>query len=207
MPVKLIQYFNILQGCKQDFDTFFTGEFVPQIGYTGHMKIVGSWQVASGEGPCFIVEGISNAADDMEKLIMSPEYQKLRLRLFQFVGDYSTKLLAPTGHIEARLVEIEQGYKFNQHFNINAADYYEYISFSENDHIPTMQNFGITIVGRWSVIVGATPYVISEGRAEDLATIGEMLENPQYHKLTLKLLKMVSSYGCKVLVPSGHLNK
>jgi hypothetical protein len=207
MPVKLIQYFNILQGCKQDFDAFFTGEFVPQVDNTGYMKMVGSWQVASGEGPYFIVEGISNAADDMENLIMSPEYQELRLRLFQFVGDYSTKLLAPTGHIEARLVEIEHGYKFNQHFNINAADYYEYISFAENEHIPIMQRFGITIVGRWSVVVGSTPYIISEGRAEDLSTIGQMLENIDYHKLTLKLLKMISNYGCKVLVPSGHLNK
>ena len=59
---------------------------------------------------------------------------------------------------------------------------------------------------RWSVAVGATPYMIDETRADSLATIGEMLENPAYQKLTLKLLQMVSNYGCKVLVPSGHIN-
>jgi hypothetical protein len=54
--------------------------------------------------------------------------------------------------------------------------------------------------------VGATPYMIDETRADNLATIGEMLEKPAYQKLTLKLLQLVSNYGCKILVPSGHIN-
>jgi hypothetical protein len=40
-----------------------------------------------------------------------------------------------------------------------------------------------------------------------LATIGEMLESPAYQKLTLKLLSLVSNYGCKILMPSGHINQ
>jgi hypothetical protein len=207
MPVKLIQYWNILHKRKKDFDTFFMQEFVPQIDNTARMKIVGAWHVASGEGPYFITEGISNAVDDVENLIMSSEYLKLRTKLFGLVGSYSTKLLVPTGQISARPIEIEHGYKFNQHFNINAADYYAYVSFAEKDHIPKLQSFGIEMVGGWTVDVGATPYVIFEGRANDLSTIGQMLENPNYQALTLKLLSMVSNYGCKILVPSGHINK
>lgn len=207
MPVKLIHYWNIRHGHKTDFDTFFVREFVPQIDITGLMKIVGSWHVASGEGPYFIAEGVSSSVDQVESLIMSPAYLELRDKLFRLVGNYSNKLLVPTGRISARPVEIEQGYKFNQHFNINPADYYAYIAFAENEHIPEMQRFGVEMVGGWYVDVGATPYVIYEGRATDLSVIGEMLENPDYHALTLKLLSMVSNYGCKVLVPSGHINK
>jgi hypothetical protein len=138
---------------------------------------------------------------------MSSAYLELRNKLFRLVGNYSNKLLVPSGGIPARPVEIEQGYKFNQHFNINPADYYAYMTFAEKEHTPQMQSFGVEMVGNWHVDVGATPYVIYEGRTTDLSVIGEMLENPDYHALTLKLLSMVSNYGCKVLVPSGHINK
>jgi hypothetical protein len=207
MPVKLIHYWNIRHGHKADFDLFFVQEFVPQIDITGLMKIVGSWHVASGEGPYFIAEGVSSSVDEVESLIMSSAYLELRNKLFRLVGNYSNKLLVPSGGISARPVEIEQGYKFNQHFNINPADYYAYMAFAEKEHTPQMQSFGVEMVGNWHVDVGATPYVIFEGRTTDLPIIGEMLENPGYHALTLKLLTMVSNYGCKVLVPSGHLNK
>ena len=63
------------------------------------------------------------------------------------------------------------------------------------------------MVGGWNVAVGGTPYLIYETRAEKITTIGEMLENLNYQKLTLKLLSLVSNYGCKILVPSGHINK
>jgi len=206
MPVKLIHYWNVLHGHKAEFDSFFIRQFVQQIDITGLMKIVGSWHVASGEGPYFIAEGVSNSVDEVESLIMSSEYLELRNKLFRLVGNYSTKLLVPTGRISTQPIEIEHGYKFNQHFNINAADYYAYTTFAEKEHIPRMQSFGIEMVGGWHVDVGATPYVISEGRTKDLSSIGAMLENPDYHALTLKLLSMVSNYGCKVLVPSGHVN-
>jgi hypothetical protein len=206
LPVKLIQYWNIIHTRKADFDQFFTQEFVPQINSTDLMKMVGSWHVASGEGPYFIVEGVSNSVDAVESLIMDRLYTELRHKLFQLVRDYHSKLLVPMDQIAADSVEIEYGYKFNQHFNINPADYYEFLSFEEKEHIPGMERFGVRLIGSWNVVVGATPYVIDEGRAEDLTTIGLMLEHQEYQKLTLKLLRLVSNYGCKILVPSGHIN-
>jgi hypothetical protein len=207
MPVKLIYYWNILHFRQSDFDVFFTQEFVPRIDESGFMKIAGSWHVASGEGPYFIAEGVCNSVDDVENLIMDPLYVDLRQKLFRLVRDYHTKLLVPTGRIKPYSIEIEHGYKFNQHFNINPADYYGFLSFEEKEHIPGMERLGVKMVGGWNVAVGGTPYVIDETRAEKLATIGEMLENPDYQKLTLKLLGLVSNYGCKILMPSGHINK
>jgi hypothetical protein len=89
---------------------------------------------------------------------------------------------------------------------LSPADYYAFLAFEEQVHLPQMKRFGLTLVGGWNVAVGATPYVIDETRADNLATIGEMLEKPAYQKLTLKLLQLVSNYGCKILVPSGHIN-
>ena len=206
MPVKLIQYWNILHATKSDFDAYFTQEYVPHINETGFMRMVGSWHVASGEGPYFITEGVAESVAEVESLIMEPVYIDLRNRLLQLVRDYQSKLLVPVESIQPDVPDIEHGYKFNQHFNINPADFYEFLAFEEQVHIPEMERFGLALVGGWSVAVGATPYMIDETRADNLATIGEMLENPAYQKLTLKLLQMVSNYGCKTLVPSGHIN-
>jgi hypothetical protein len=207
MLAKLIQYWNVFYDRREDFDTFLINQFVPRIDETGLMKVIGSWHVASGEGPYFIVEGVSESLEHMEALIMGPEFLELRESLLHLVRDYTTKLLVPTGNVPPRLVEIEHGFKFTQHFNINAADSYAYTAFVRDEHLPKMGQLGMEMVGGWHVAVGATPYVVAEGRADDLTTIGEMLENPEFQILTLKLLSLVSNYGCKILVPSGHVNQ
>ena len=206
MPVKLIQYWNILHATQSVFDAYFTREYVPRINETGFMRMVGSWHVASGEGPYFITEGVAGTVTEVESLIMAPPYIDLRNRLLQLVRDYQSKLLVPIESTEPDVPDVEHGYKFNQHFNINPADFYEFLAFEEQVHFPEMKRFGLTLVGGWNVAVGATPYMIDETRADNLVTIGEMLENPAYQKLTLKLLQLVSNYGCKILVPSGHIN-
>jgi hypothetical protein len=206
MPVKLIQYWNIQHSSKSDFDTYFTQEYVPGINESGFMRITGSWHVASGEGPYFIAEGISESVSEVESLIMAPFYINLRNDLLRLVEDYQTKLLVPVESIEPDIPDIEHGYKFNQHFNINPADYYTFLEFEEKVHLPEMKRFGMAITGGWNVAVGATPYVIDETRAPNMEIIGKMLQNPAYQRLTLKLLQLVSNYGCKILVPSGHIN-
>ena len=206
MPVKLVQYWNILHTAKSDFDAYFSREYVPGINATGFMKMVGSWHVASGEGPYFITEGVAQTVAEVESLIMAPLYIDLRHRLLRLVRDYQSKLLVPLESIEPDVPEVEYGCKFNQHFNINPADFYTFLAFEEQVHLPQMKRFGLTLVGGWNVAVGATPYLIDETRADNPATIGEMLENPAYQTLTLKLLQLVSNYGCKILVPSGHIN-
>ena len=207
MSAKLIQYWNIRHGCQSGFDTFFTRDFVPRINKTGLMQIVASWHTASGEGPYFLAEGVSNSIEDVESMVMGPVFTELRRELFRLVSDYATKLLVPRDRADSGPFEIERGYKFTQHFNINAADIYAFDSFFKEKYVRQTAQWGIHLVGEWHVAVGATPYVVIETRAETLAAIGEMLQSPDYRMLTMKLLNMVSGYGCKILVPSGHLNK
>lgn len=214
MSAKLIQYWNIRPGCQGDFGPFFTQEFVPRINATGLMRIVESWHTASGEGPYFLVEGASHSLEEAEAMIMGPVFIELRQKLFHLVSDYVTKLLTPrkgseSGPVEsgAGSVEIDRGYKFTQHFNINAADTYAFDSFFKETYARQITKWGIHLVEEWNVVVGATPYVVIETRAEALAAIGKMLESQSYRELTTKLLNMVSGYGCKILMPSGHLNQ
>ena len=62
------------------------------------------------------------------------------------------------------------------------------------------------MVGDWYVGIGGTPYAISESSAKDLSLISRMLQSPENQELIIKLLSMVTAYGCKVLIPSGHIN-
>jgi hypothetical protein len=206
MPVKLIQYWNIMHGKKAEFDVFFSRRFVPGIDALGQMKMTASWLVASGEGPYFVAEGVSGSADHMATLVIDPGFVALRNELLGLVQDYSTKLLFPTGRVEPQPVEIQQGYKFNRHFNINAADYYACDAFLAQEYFPMMASFGLKMVGDWFVGIGSTPYAISESGADDLSSISRMLQSSENQALMIKLLSMVSSYGCKVLIPSGHIN-
>jgi hypothetical protein len=205
MSVKFIQYWNTIPSRKNEFDTFFKDRFIPTIDRSGVMKMVGSWLVASGEGPYFVSEGISESVDQMATLIMGATFIDLRIELLKLVENYSTKLLVPTGRLDKQPIEIQKGFKFNRHFNINAADYYGFYSFMEKEYFPLMEQFGLEMVGDWYVEVGATPYVISEGRSDDLSVIARMIQSQENQKLMLRLLSMATHYGCKVLVPSGHL--
>ena len=157
-------------------------------------------------GDYFITEGVSESADDMATLLMTSMFVELRTELMRLVEDYSAKLLVPTERLETQPIAVQRGFKFNRHFNINAADYYGFYSFMEKEYFPLMDKFGLEMVGDWYVEVGATPYVISEGRADDLSVISKMIQNQENQDLTLKLLSMATDYGCKVLVPSGHMN-
>ena len=129
MPVKLVQYWNILHTTQSDFDAYFTREYVPRINETGFMKMVGSWHVASGEGPYFIAEGVAETVTEVESLIMAPLYIDLRNRLLQLVRDYQSKLLVPIESTKPDVPDVEHGYKFNQHFNLIPADFYEFLAF------------------------------------------------------------------------------
>jgi hypothetical protein len=138
--------------------------------------------------------------------MMNDTYQELRHNLLQFIDNYSTKLLTPTGRIEPQVVSKETTYKFTQHFNINPQDYYEFVSFVQNDHIPGIESYGLKMIGGWYVAIGRTPYIVAEARSDTLDTIGKMLQSDHYYHLTQKLLTMVSEYGAKILVPSGHIH-
>jgi hypothetical protein len=205
MPVKLIQYWNIKHGKQKDFDAFFSQRFVPGINALGHMQIVASWQVASGEGPCFVAEGVSDASDAMALMVTDPEFIALRSELLGLVADYSTKLLFPTDRVSSEDATAMTTYKFNRHFNINAQDYYACDAFLSNEYFPMMADFGLRVVGDWYVGIGGTPYAISECGSDDLSMISSMLQSPENQHLTIRLLSMVTSYGCKVLIPTGHM--
>jgi hypothetical protein len=169
------------------------------------MTVVGSWDVASGEGPRFITESVAQSVVEVEELILGEPYLALRNRLLARVVNFHSKLLVPTGRVTAAAVKLEQGNKFNQHFNINAPDYFEFDRFMKQEYLPGLEHLGLEIAGDWRVRVGDAPHNVCEVRAGDLSVIGQALQSTFFAGLTHRLLRLVSGYGCKVLIPSGFM--
>ncbi len=204
--VKLIQYWDLDQCRREVFADFFARDFEPTIKGSGLMRVVGSWEVASGEGPRFITESVAESVVEVEELIIGHEYLALRNRLSAKVVNFHSKLLVPTGRVAASSVEVEQGNKFNQHFNVNAPEYFEFDRFMKQEYLPGLEDLGLQIAGDWRVRVGDAPHNVCEVRAVDLCTIGGALQSPSFAGLTHRLLQLVSGYGCKVLIPSGFMD-
>jgi len=203
--VKLIQYWDLDQCGREAFAGFFAKDFAPTINDSGLMRVAGSWEVASGEGPRFITELVAQSVVEVEELILGSRYLALRDRLMAKVMNFNSKLLVQTGRIAASVVELNQGNKFSQHFNVNAPEYFEFDRFMKQEYLPGLEALGLEVAGDWRVRVGDAPHSVCEVRAMNLSTIGQALQSPSFAGLTRRLLQLVSGYGCKVLIPSGFM--
>lgn len=96
--------------------------------------------------------------------------------------------------------------KFNEYWNIVPASMDEYIDFMKRSRMPTMNRLGINVAAIWSVLVGASPQIVSEGIAENLDKMEGALKSSEYAKTTTQLLHFVTEYRSKVLVPTGRFH-
>jgi hypothetical protein len=204
--VKLIQYWDLDQCTRREFGEFFRRDFAAAINASGLMKVAGSWEAASGEGPRFITESTAASAAEVEELILSQDYLSLRDRLSARVVNCHSKLLVPTGRATPGAAARGLGNKFSQHFNVNPPEYFEFDRFMKEEYLPGLERLGLEIAGDWRVRVGDSPHNICEVRADDLGAIGQAIQSPAFLALSRQLLQLVSDYGCKVLIPSGFMD-
>lgn len=202
MTVKFIQYYDILSGRDEEYQNFISKSYIPGIKETGFLEIVGSWYVASGEGPYHIMEGVADSVKNVHQLLLLDDFKKLNHLLHFLITNYKTKIMVPMGTIESQLPS-EMNFRFNHHYDLNYAHYDDYIRFIRNRHIPAMEKLGINIIGGWYVAIGPGPGIVVEGSCASVKHILEVIANKEYCELTSGLLAMVDSYGSKILAPTG----
>lgn len=202
MTVKFIQYYDILSGRDEEYQNFISKSYIPGIKETGFLEIVGSWYVASGEGPYHIMEGVADSVKNVHQLLLLDDFKKLNHLLHFLITNYKTKIMVPMGTIESQL-PCEMNFRFNHHYDLNYAHYDDYIRFIRNRHIPAMEKLGINIIGGWYVAIGPGPGIVVEGSCASVKHILEVIANKEYCELTSGLLAMVDSYGSKILAPTG----
>ncbi|MDH3826133.1 MAG: hypothetical protein OET21_01865, partial [Desulfobacterales bacterium] len=204
MTVKFIQYWDVLSEREDEFSKFMVKSYIPEINETGYLKIVGSWHVASGEGPYFIMEGVAASVKNIHSLLQLDEFKKLSHLLHFLITNYKSKLLVPTGPIEG-IVPEDKNYRFNHHYDVIYDKYDDYMVFMKDEHLPIMEELGIKMIGAWYVAIGPGPNLVVEGACPGVKIIMGAIGSERYRLLTAKLLTMVNGFGSKILVDTGLL--
>jgi hypothetical protein len=204
MTVKFIQYWDVLSEREDEFSKFMVKSYIPEINETGYLKIVGSWHVASGEGPYYIMEGVAASVKNIHSLLQLDEFKKLSHLLHFLITNYKSKLLVPAGPIEG-IVPEDKNYRFNHHYDVIYDKYDDYMVFMKDEHLPIMEELGIKMIGAWYVAIGPGPNLVVEGACPGVKIIMGAIGSERYRLLTAKLLTMVNGFGSKILVDTGLL--
>ena len=98
---KFHQYWNIAPGVdKANYADFITREFVPGLEKSG-LKVSAAWRVVVGSGPYILGECSAANLADLARAIESDEYRTVMQKLLgEYVVDYHSRILAPTGRVD-----------------------------------------------------------------------------------------------------------
>lgn len=204
MFVKFIQYFNVLSGSRRDFDRFLKDNYFPQINDTGLMKVVGSWHVAAGEGPYFILESVAESMKEVNAVLDQPDFQKLDHLLKFMITGYRSKILTPTGDVSV-VMPAGKNCRFNRHYDVLSRRREDYERFIVEVQKPVMADLGVETIGGWNVGIGPGPNTVVEGACQTVRRILEAVASEEYRRMIAELRTMVTSFGSKILTPSGHV--
>ena len=200
------QHWDLIPGKEEEYTRFVIDRHLPTMKKIG-INMVGGFHVVVGGGPRITAAG---AVDDFQKLqraLETEEYEKVTAEIQQYVVNYDSRILKPTGRVRVNKYSIQLGvWKFNQYFNIIPGREKEYTEFVLKDHLPTMEKIGIKMTGGWRVVVGSGPYILAEGTAASIVEIAKAIENPEFSRIT-KLLtsKYVTGYSSRILAPTGRI--
>lgn len=94
------QYYKLVYGTEANYGEFLKNRYIPEIEKLG-IRVKAEWQVLLGTGLRLLLEGVTTNLVDVAQAIMSDEFRNLRRELLSnFVVNYSSRILAPTGRVE-----------------------------------------------------------------------------------------------------------
>jgi hypothetical protein len=81
----------------------------------------------------------------------------------------------------------------------------EYFEFVVREWLPGVNNLGIETTWAWYTVYSRdeTPQIMAEAIAEDLETMRDILQSPDWKQLHGRLLEYVNNYTQKVVRVSG----
>ena len=92
MPVKLILTWDINPEHEQDYFEFLIREFIPGVQRLGG-ELSEAWATVYGQEPQIMVGTILPSLSKARQFLSSPEWDKLRQSLLDYVQNYSQKIV------------------------------------------------------------------------------------------------------------------
>lgn len=207
MPVLFTQHWDVAPGKHNAYSDFVMAHYNPTLERLG-IHLVGGYYVAVGMGPRIIAVGVTESLQALDQALERDEYQSVTSSLMQYVTNYHSKILAPTGRVKMEGYKIQTGvWKLNQYWNIIPGMEEEYTQFVKNDHLPTMEKLGVKVVAGWRVIVGSGPYIVSEASAPSIVDIAQAIDTHEFRRVVRKLkTTYVTDYHSRILAPTGRID-
>lgn len=92
--VKLVMTWDIQEGKEREYIEFAVTEFGPGLQRLG-LQITDAWYTQAGAGPQVVLGGLLASAEAARAFVASPEFQRLRDQLFEFVEDFRWRIIKP----------------------------------------------------------------------------------------------------------------
>ncbi|NDJ76114.1 MAG: hypothetical protein GYB65_07630 [Chloroflexi bacterium] len=94
-------------------------------------------------------------------------------------------------------------YKLLLTWDIKPGQDQEYFEFMVREFAPGLTRLGIAPREAWYAVYGDCPQILMEGISENLDTLRELLESPEWDALHDKLLTYVENYNHKIVRASN----
>jgi formylmethanofuran dehydrogenase subunit C len=207
MIVLYNQHWDLIPGKEEAYTKFVIDKHLPTMKKIG-INMVGGFLVVVGGGPRITAAGAVDGFQKLQKALETEEFAKITAEIQQYVFNYDSRILTPTGRVKANKYTIQLGvWKFNQYFNIIPGREKEYAEFVLKDHLPTIEKLGIKMTGGWRVVVGSGPYIVAEGTAASIVEIAKAIRNPEFSRITRVLTSnYVTDYSSRILAPTGRID-
>ena len=200
-PIKFVQTWNPVAGRKQEYATFITLEFQPNMKALG-LQVVSGWYTLIGGGPHILVESLAASLDQVERALCDDGLQEMLARFMNLVTGYSSRVLEPAGWKTWRWGEApSQGaVKFVQAWDVLPGEQEAYDRFMREVHLPQMEAIGLAVNSGWHLMIGSRPQFFSETLVPDLASLAKALSDERYLRLIMRMEELVTNYESRVLV-------
>jgi len=207
MIVLYNQHWDLIPGKEKAYTQFVLDKHLPTMKKIG-INMVGGFHVVVGPGPRIIAAGAVDAFQKLQRALETEEFEKITAEIQQYVFNYDSRILKPTGRVKTNKYSIQLGvWKFNQYYNIIPGREREYTEFVLKDHLPTMEKLGIKMTGGWRVVVGSGPSIVAEGTAVSIVEIAKAIETPEFGRITKVLTSnYVTDYSSRILAPTGRID-
>jgi hypothetical protein len=201
-PIKFVQSWDPVAGRKQEYASFITWEFQPNMKALG-LEMVSGWYTLMGRGPHILVESLAASLDQVERAICDKGLREMLGRFMNLVTGYSSRVLEPAGWETRRRREAssQEAVKFVQAWDVLPGEQEACNRFMREIHLPQMEAIGLQVASGWHLMIGSGPQLFSEAFTPDLVSLAKALSDERYLRLIMRMEELVTNYESRVLVP------
>jgi hypothetical protein len=97
--VKLLMEWDIKSGQEQAYFEFVVQEFAPGLMRLG-LQPTEAWYTVYGDGRQILTGAVTSDIETMRRILMTDDWNQLRDRLMEYVGNFSHKVIPASGRFQ-----------------------------------------------------------------------------------------------------------